>query len=165
MTLFLLIIGGILFGYISTQMETKKEGSAQARVDQSKVLFDDMAYSPLTLFLGTGLGHTVEIKTQERDYRGATYYELQTLYIFNQLGLINFTILILANIVLAFRYIKRKDLILVYSVYVAYAFTNPYMWDTNQVVVITSLLCARSLLLKNRYKYQSTLLLVNAVNN
>ena len=147
---FSLFVGGVLFAYISSQMETKKEGSAQARYDQVEVLFDDMAQSPLTLFLGAGLGHTVNAKTSVRDYRGAIYFEVQTIYLFNQLGLVNFTILVLINIILAFKYIKRKDLILVYCVYAAYASTNPYIWDTNHVVVITSLLCAKSLISSTR---------------
>ena len=108
------------------------------------VLFDDVARKPVTLFWGSGLGHTLEVKTPWRDYRGATYFELQTLYVFNQLGLINFMILVLANLFLAIKYIRKKELIMVYGVYVAYASTNPYIWDTNHVVVITALLCAKT---------------------
>ena len=142
--LFSIIIGGVFITYVSSQMETKKEGSAQTRVDQADVLFDDVARKPVTLFWGSGLGHTLEVKTPWRDYRGATYFELQTLYVFNQLGLINFMILVLANLFLAIKYIRKKELIMVYGVYVAYASTNPYIWDTNHVVVITALLCAKT---------------------
>lgn len=145
-----LFVGGAILAYITSQVETKKEGSAQVRVDQAEVLLDDMVKSPITLLFGSGLGHTLDVMTQERDYRGATYYEVQSLYIFDQLGLFNFTILILTNIILAFKYIKRKELILVYCVYVAYASTNPYIWDTNHVVVITSLLCAKAQI-QNKY--------------
>ena len=139
-----LFLGGSFLAYISSQMETKKEGSAQTRVDQAEALYNDMSQNPITLLFGTGLGHTIEVNSNIRDYRGATYFELQTLYIFNQLGLLNFTILVLLNIFLAFRYIKRKELLLIYGVYVTYAFTNPYIWDTNHVVVISSLLCAKA---------------------
>ena len=150
LSMFSIIIGGVLIAYFSSQMETKKEGSAQARVDQAEVLFDDMTQSSIMLLFGSGLGHTLDVKTQERDYRGATYFEVQSLYVFNQLGFVNFTILVLVNIFLAFKYIKRKELIMVYGVYAAYASTNPYIWDTNHVVVITSLLCAKSLISSTR---------------
>lgn len=161
---FSLFVGGVLLAYLSSQMETKKEGSAQARYDQVEVLLDDMAQSPLTVFLGSGLGHTVNAKTSVRDYREATYFEVQTIYFFNQLGLVNFTIFILINFILAFRYIKHKELILVYSVYAAYASTNPYIWDTNHVVVITSLLCAKSLINSTRNDLQSRMVVVHARN-
>ena len=153
LSVFSIIIGGVLVAYISSQMETKKGGSAQARVDQAEVLFNDMAENPITLFLGSGLGHTIDVKTQVRDYRRATYFEVQTLYVFNQLGLINFTILVLANLFLTFKYIRKKELVIVYGVYVAYASTNPYIWDTNHVVVITALLCAKSHMITNMCLY------------
>lgn len=152
MSIVMLIVGGIVYSYVASEMKAKSAISNATRYDQAEVLWEDMARSPKTLLLGSGLGHTIESKTSFRDYRGNTYFELQTLYIFNQLGLLNFCILVLANIILAFRLIKLPELLLVYGVYVTYAFTNPYIWDTNHIVVITSLLCAKSQL-QNRISY------------
>lgn len=147
-----MIVGGATFSYVVSEMERKADDSNATRFDQARVLYEDMSRSPQTLLLGSGLGHTVEAKTAFRDYRGNTYFELQTLYVFNQLGLLNFAIYILANVILAFRIIKIPELLLVYSVYATYAFFNPYIWDTNHIVVITSLLCAKSQL-QNRLFY------------
>lgn len=144
-----LVVGGFVFSYVESEMETKADESNATRYDQAKVLLDDMYSSPITFLFGSGLGHTINAKTAFRDYRGETYFELQTLYFFNQLGLVNFAIFVLVNIILTFRLIKLPQLILIYGVYVMYAFTNPYMWDTNHIVVITSLLCAKNQIMNN----------------
>ena len=124
-------------------MEEKEDGNS-TRTDQLEVLMDDMSQSGISMLMGTGLGHTIEVKSKQRDYRGNTYYEIQSAYVLNQLGLVNFTILIVMNIFLAFRYIKLKKLLIIYFVYVIYASTNPYMWDTTHIVVIVSLICCKS---------------------
>lgn len=156
----LLIIGGVLFSFISDTMKEKSDMSNAIRYDQAEVLFNDMSRTGATLLFGSGLGHTMSVKTSWRDYRGNTYFELQTLYVLNQLGLMGFSLLVIANIVLAFRVIKRRELLMVYGVYVTYAFTNPYIWDTNHIVVIVSLLCAQSQLqLKKKKNEQGNLCL------
>lgn len=145
LSIILVFVGGTLFSFVSDTMKAKNEAESNPiRYDQAEVLLNDMSKSVTTLLLGSGLGHTMSVKTSWRDYRESTYYELQTLYIFNQLGLIGFTLLVIANIVLAFRTIRRRELLMVYGVYATYAFTNPYIWDTNHIVVIVSLLCAQS---------------------
>ena len=140
----LILLGGIASAFISSQMETKEEGSTPARVDQMEVLNNNMSESMSSFVFGTGLGNTIEKETFYRNYRGSIYYELQPLYFLNQLGWLNFFALIVTNIILSFRFIKRKELILVYCVYVLYASTNPYILDTTQIVVIVSLLCAKA---------------------
>lgn len=144
-----LIIGGILYSYIESEMKAKSDISNAIRYDQARVLFEDMSDNPISFLLGSGLGHTVEQRTRFRDYRGDTYFELQTLYIFNQLGLFNFTLFVFVNIIFAISFIRIPKLLLVYGVYVVYAFFNPYIWDTNQIVVITSLLCAKNQIMNN----------------
>lgn len=144
---FLLIIslslGGALFIYISNELKAKSDFSTATRKDFVEVLYNDMSEDCISLLFGTGMGHTINVKTSYRDYRGNTYFEIQSMYIFNQLGLINFTMLILLNILLAFWFIKDKRLMMIYGIYVLYASTNPYIWDTNHIVVIVSLLCGK----------------------
>ena len=139
----ILLISFVFAPVFFFSMEEKEEGNT-TRQDQLEVLMNDMSQSGISMLLGTGLGHTVEVKSKQRDYSGNTYYEIQSAYVLNQLGLVNFTILILMNIFLAFRYIKLKKLLIVYFVYVIYASTNPYMWDTTHIVVIVSLICCKS---------------------
>lgn len=135
--------GGLLFSFISNTMKEKKDVSSAARIEQTRVLMSDLTRTNTTLLLGAGLGHSCDVKTSWRDYRRNTYFELQTLYFVNQLGLIGFAMLLISNIILAFRKIKYRKLLLVYCVYAIYAFTNPYMWDTTHIVVIVSLLCCK----------------------
>jgi hypothetical protein len=125
--------------FVTTTMESKKEVSNAIRVEQTNVLLDDMSYSLGTFLFGTGLGHTVNRSAKFRNYAGVTYYELQSLYFLNQMGLIPFLIFICVNIVLSIKNIRRKDLLFVYMCYVMYSVTNPYIFNTNQVVVIVSL--------------------------
>lgn len=139
------LIGCIFAPLFSSTMEEKDEGNS-TRKDQFEVLMNDMSESGITLLLGTGIGHTVDVKTRYRDYRGNTYYEIQSAYVLNQLGLVNFTMLIIMNIFLAFKYIKLKKLLIIYVVYIIYASTNPYMWDTTHIVAIVSLICCKSYL-------------------
>lgn len=141
------LFGSALFPYISDTFKDKQTGgSLPTRYDQIEVLFEDVSQTEISLLMGSGLGHTIEKKTNVRDYRGGVYYELQTLYIFNQLGMLGFSLLIVTNIFLAFRYLKNKDIIIVYACYVLYACTNPYIWDTTQIVVIVSLLSTREII-------------------
>ena len=143
LSLFLLFIGGLLWGFVSDTVKDKEEGgSLPTRYDQAKVLYKDATRTSSIFLFGSGVGHTINEKTSIRDYRDAVYYEVQSLYIANQLGLIGFTILIITNIILAFRVFKERRLIIVYSLYVLYASTNPYIWDTTQIIVIASLICA-----------------------
>lgn len=138
------LIGGFVIAWISGVLEQKSDHSMAPRVDQAEALIEDMTQNDYTVLFGTGVGHTLDIQTSERDYRGNTYFELQTLYLFNQLGLINFSLFLFSNIVLAFHKIKETELLFVYLMYLLYASTNPYIWDTNHIIVITALICARN---------------------
>ena len=140
----LILAGGVLADFISNTMEEKSDISNATRIDQAKVLIDDMSRNVMTLALGSGLGHTLEVETEFRDYHGNIYFELQSLYLMNQLGLVGFSLFLAVNLVLAFRCISYPKLLFVYSIYLLYACTNPYIWDTNHIIVIVSLLCAKS---------------------
>ena len=139
----LLTIGGGFFSYINIVLEEKKDESNAIRVEQATLLLEDLNETPVTLLMGKGLGNTVDVTTHFRSYVGATYYELQVLYILNQLGIIPFLIFILVNILFVFKYMPNMKIKIVYASYILYAITNPYIMDTNQVVVIIALLCAQ----------------------
>ena len=85
----------------------------------------------------------MDVTTHFRSYVGATYYELQVLYILNQLGVIPILLFILVNILFVFKYMPDTKIKMVYAGYILYAITNPYIIDTNQVVVIITLLSAQ----------------------
>ena len=128
-----------IYNYINNTLERKKDVSNAIRIEQKNLLMEDLSDNVTTLFLGKGLGNTLTKQTKFRDYTDNIYFELQTIYILNQLGILFFTLYILYNVYLAVIFIKYKDLLIVYFCYVIYAVTNPYIFDTNQIVVILTL--------------------------
>ena len=139
----LFTIGGGIISYIDAVFEEKKDESNAMRIEQAILLLEDLSRNPITLLGGAGLGNTVDVTTHFRSYVGATYYELQVLYILNQLGLVSFLVFILVNILFVFKYMPDTKIKMVYAGYILYAVTNPYIIDTNQVVVIITLLSAQ----------------------
>ena len=128
---------------VDAVFEEKKDESNAMRIEQAVLLLEDLSRNPMTLLGGAGLGNTVDVTTHFRSYVGATYYELQVLYVLNQLGLVSFLVFILVNILFVFKYMPDTKIKMVYAGYVLYAVTNPYIIDTNQVVVIITLLSAQ----------------------
>lgn len=140
--LFVLLACGLIFTYpvyeyyVKDVLELKKQGSLGTRWDQVSVLLDDLTKTTSSTVLGQGIGHTVEVITPLRDYRGNFFFEVQTIYILNQLGVLGFLIFTLYNIRLAFLNYKKEGLILIYISYIIYSFTNPYIFDTGHIAVI-----------------------------
>lgn len=114
---------------------SKKAYSLGVRADQLNVLISDMSTSWITVILGKGLGNLINVSTPLRDYSTYGYYfELQTIYIFNQMGilaLIYYAIIIY----IAYRLYNWK-LFFIYLFYIMYAVTNPYIFDTIHIIVI-----------------------------
>lgn len=131
------------YNYFSNVVEQKSGYSNSTRIDQTNVLVENMNKNLVTILFGQGLGNTVDVKTEWRDYSGAIYYELQAFYIMNQLGILFFTFFILINILLAYYIFKYKLLFIVYASYIFYALFNPYFLDTSHIVVIIILLSLR----------------------
>jgi len=140
--IFLVVICLLFFSYpvytyyVKDVLESKQQGSLGTRYDQARVLMDDLTEDPVTTIFGQGIGHTVEVITPYRDYRGKIFYELQTLYILNQLGILGFTIFILYNLRLIIINYKKSGLLLLYLCYVLYSITNPYIFDSGHIAVI-----------------------------
>lgn len=131
------------YNYFSNVVEQKSGDSNSTRIDQTNVLVENMNKNLVTILFGQGLGNTVDVKTEWRDYSGAIYYELQAFYIMNQSGILFFTFFILINILLAYYMFKYKLLFIVYASYIFYALFNPYFLDTSHIVVIIILLSLR----------------------
>lgn len=139
----LFFIPGLIF---VENVMSKKVDSMGTRQDQVEVLLRDIGQENTTIWLGKGLGNTVSEKTNYRDYTGNIYFELQTFYFFNQLGIVNFISFILLNLFFAYTKIRDPRLLFVYLCYILYAFTNPYILDSNQVIVILTLVMANKIL-------------------
>lgn len=131
------------YNYFSNVVEQKSGYSNSTRIDQTNVLVENMNKNLVTILFGQGLGNTVDVKTELRDYSGVIYYELQAFYIMNQSGILFFTFFILINILLAYYMFKYKLLFIVYASYIFYALFNPYFLDTSHIVAIIILLSLR----------------------
>lgn len=126
--------------YVSSKIESKSTYSNPTRIDQAEVLLADLSEN---IFLGSGLGNTINVKTDYRDYTDNIYFELQALYFLNQMGVLYFTVFVLLNFILCFHFIKYLSLFAAYFSYIFYAFFNPYFLDTSHVVVILVLISLR----------------------
>jgi len=121
--------------FIKETLELKSDSSLPTRVDQVNVLMDDLSENDFYLIFGRGIGHTIEKISPYRDYRGNIYFELQSLYVLNQIGVLGFIFFIFYNIYMSLR-LYNGGLLFFYLCYIIYAFTNPYIFDTNHIVVI-----------------------------
>jgi O-antigen polymerase len=126
--------------YTQEILERKSGYSLGTRSDQVDVLITDTQKYISTFFWGNGLGNNVKVKTFFRDYTDNVYFEIQAMYFFNQLGVINTLIFISFLLYLAINKIFYKDLLFIYLCYIIYAVTNPYILDTTQIVVILILI-------------------------
>lgn len=79
---FIVIVYLLALPYLLNQVEQKAELSNQARMEQAEVLLD------ANVIVGEGLGNYIKVSTPTRDYDGDIYFEMQTLYIVNQIGVI-----------------------------------------------------------------------------
>jgi hypothetical protein len=127
----------IILNYVHNKIEVKNEGnSIFERTEQIKYLTNNLTQNPVTFLLGTGLGSTLNIVSTTRDYRGATYFEIQPMYFLSQMGVVFFGLFIIYSFLIAYLNYTNKTLFLIFCCYWIYASINPYIFDTNQFVVI-----------------------------
>ena len=125
----ILIILAIMIPYISTILQSKAGDSNSIKLEQAQILLKG------NLFFGNGLGNFISETTSSRIYNGDLYFELQWLYIINQIGIVGFGIFsILMGIIL----LKNNNYtaIFVYLMYIIYSSVNPYCFDTTNIIVI-----------------------------
>ena len=113
--------------YLLKQIEQKADVSNQTRVEQAGVLLD------ANIIIGEGLGNYIEASTPTREYNGDIYFEMQTLYIINQIGIVG-VLLFYSTIFVNIKKQGTEKLIL-YTIYLIYSFWNPYCFDTTQMIV------------------------------
>lgn len=126
--------------YLLQMLELKMQTSIPTRFDQVFVLLDNLQETSLTMLLGQGLGNTVDVITKYRNYTGLYYYELQIFYILNQLGIMIFTLFVFIKIFLLRNLFNNRFILLIYASYLLFALTNPYMFDTTNILVIILLI-------------------------
>lgn len=129
-----------IYEYVSDVLDRKADISLSTRNDQVNVLLNDMSSNALDLIFGKGYGNTVDVSTEYRNYKNKIYYELQTFYIFNQMGFAMMMWYLVLNIYLTFLKLNDKYVIFIYLSFLIYAFTNPYIFDSTHIFIITVLL-------------------------
>ena len=139
----------ILYPYLYEVFQRKMVYSLPARFDQVKYLIGNLAETPITLLFGQGFGNLINVITDYRDYRNNIYFELQTIYMLNQVGILYFLLFWVTKIIFAVKFWGNKYIYLIYLSYMLYAFTNPYMFDTTNIVVIIVLSSLSKLYFKN----------------
>lgn len=129
--LLLIATSGFLFVGVKI-LGMKAEWSNAIRLQQAKVLLNNY------LIVGNGIGHKIFADTGFRVYSGDTYFELQTLYIYNQIGITGM-ILFYYLVFSPFHHTSKTNLY-IFIAYIAYSFWNPYCFDTTQMITITLLM-------------------------
>lgn len=125
------VLGMCVFIFFAISvLQGKADFSNAVRIGQAKLLLDA---NPIW---GEGLGHAITGTVLDRVYHGDTYFELQTLYIFNQIGLIGLGLFYTLTF---YPYVCKRNYkqIFAYLVYLAYVFWNPYCFDSTHMIVLT----------------------------
>ena len=130
LVLICLIVAGLIFApYAIKKFSEKMFKSNVIRMDQIRVLTDT---NPI---IGSGLGHAIHAETTFRLYDAPTYFEMQTFYIYNQIGLVGLILYFGLTLWMAFK--KGYNRLILYLIYLFYTFWNPYCFDTTQLFAIT----------------------------
>ncbi|MFC3293684.1 hypothetical protein [Modicisalibacter luteus] len=129
--------------YLAEVVQIKSSHSNPVRIDQAVVLMENVGQQP---FLGMGFGNLVNKATEFRDYSGSIYYELQALYFINQMGILFFSFFAVLHAAFTLLFIRYKLLIASYLSYILYSLFNPYLLDTNHIVVIVVLVSLKKVM-------------------
>ncbi|WP_024861945.1 hypothetical protein [Ruminococcus flavefaciens] len=114
--------------YVRNQISLKSGESNAIRIEQMQALISG------NWIIGNGLGSSVDYVGKFRDYTGDIYFELQTLYVFFQIGLVGIVLFFLCMF-LRFNK-KRKECLILFLIYLTYTFWNPYCFDTTEMMAI-----------------------------
>lgn len=138
------IMTPIIISYVNEVLTLKFQGennsSLGIRYDQTIAFINEMSTNWWKILFGFGLGSSLDVATGIRDYRDYIYFELQSLYFLYQIGFFGFLVFICLHLLMVLKNIQDKILILIYAFYILYAITNPYIFDTTQIIVLIVLI-------------------------
>ncbi len=122
---------------IKFSVDNSSMGIRFLQIEHLLSTFKDSYYSVLW---GGGLGNFVDGRIADRVYSSAIYYELQWLYVLNQLGPILFLMLVLIHFIMFLSVVHNKYVVSAYILYIFSSITNPYLFDSSHFVVILILI-------------------------
>lgn len=134
-----LAVGVGFFFYSLDQGEQKADGGNAVRAAQAEIL---LSGNP---FVGEGVGAKVYDNVRLGRTANDKYYELQTLYIFFQIGSVGLLLFYLSN-ALALRRVPNTDAWCIYVAYLIGSFFNPYCFDVTQM--LTATLCGNYIMIE-----------------
>jgi hypothetical protein len=123
----LLLVFITIMPYVHYQYEAKKSRSNAIRIDQARALL-----TTGNTITGNGFGSNVRVITRFRTYTDDLYFELQTLYIINQIGIVGYLFFMFCTIYIFYR--QNRRMLPVYLLYLLYSFWNPYCFDTTHMI-------------------------------
>lgn len=126
----------VLYPYLKEVFVRKMIYSIPTRFDQVYHLIVDLMENTKTLLFGQGLGNGINVISDYRDYRNNYYFELQSIFILNQVGILYFLLFVVTKLIFVIKFWKNKYIYLLYASYIVYAFTNPYLFDTTNILVL-----------------------------
>ena len=147
LVLIILVVGVGFFFYALDQGKQKADGGNALRAAQAEIL---LSGNP---FVGEGLGAKVYDNVRLGRTADDKYYELQTLYIFFQIGSVGLLLFYLSN-VFALRRVPNTDAWCIYVAYLIGSFFNPYCFDVTQM--LTATLCGNYIMIE-KSKHQHDL--------
>lgn len=136
----IILLATVTFPKLKKIYIMKSERSNVIRIEQAEALMENLNETVEGIILGKGLGNRFEVVKEFRTYGQGNYYELQVLYFLNQMGYIMFFAYCTLHIILSKIFFKSNESKSIYISYLFYAFFNPYILDTNQIVVIILLI-------------------------
>jgi hypothetical protein len=139
-----LLLGVFVIGFIATYGASSLVESVQAkseysdssigvRLDQVDTVIEAFSRNPTAMLVGFGLGARLP-DGKIRNYSEGVYIEVQALYFFYQLGFFGFSIYLLTLIV-AVRSSLSAAGIIIFGMYILSGLSNPYILDSNQIIV------------------------------
>lgn len=138
------IMTPMIISYVNEVLTLKYQGvnnsSLGIRYEQAIAFINEMSTNWWKILFGFGLGSSLDVATGIRDYRDYIYFELQSLYFLYQIGFWGFLVFICIHLLMVLKKIQDKVLILIYAFYILYAITNPYIFDTTQIIVLIVLI-------------------------
>lgn len=139
--LLLLLVTSVIFVIFYSYMELSRKsgtgGSNAFRISQIRMLLNT------NLVMGKGLGQYVYGNADLGRSAEALYFEIQTLYVFYQIGLLGLTLYYCITLPLCKAYGKR--IFFLYMMYLLYSFFNPYCFDTTNMFAVIILINLKNL--------------------
>ncbi len=129
-TFIMIVFTYVFIAYAIETLKLKSTFSNVIRLDQARLLLNS------NFLFGNGLGNSITGIGILASYTGnETYFELQTLYIINQIGIFGVALFYILTFL---PLIEKNNLKMVtaYLVYILYSFWNPYCFDTNHIIAL-----------------------------